>query len=259
MIYDQVIKEKQKIMKQIQSLQTQLNYLPEGKLICSQNGRHSKWYISDGKNKTYLPKKERLLAEKLALKKYLSLRIANLQKELIALNFYLRHYDPNAFQKETILFSTPGYKELLSKFFAPASKDLLEWMNAPYEKCTKHPENLVHRTLSGNRVRSKSEAMIDTFLYKNKIPFRYECELTLGEVVLYPDFTIRHPKTGDFLYWEHLGMMDDPNYCKNAFSKLQIYISNGIIPSIQLITTYETKEYPFSMEQIEKIVDYYFG
>ena len=69
MIYDQVIKEKQKIMKQIQSLQTQLNYLPEGKLICSQNGRHSKWYISDVKNKTYHPKKERLLAEKLALKK----------------------------------------------------------------------------------------------------------------------------------------------------------------------------------------------
>lgn len=258
MIYEQAIKEKNKIIKQIKSLQTQLKQLPEGKIICSQSGKHTKWYISDGKNKTYLPKKERLLAEKLALKKYLSLQLANLQQELTALDFYLRHYDPNTFQKEITFLNTPGYKELLPDLFTPLSEELSEWMDAPYEKCPKYQDKLVYKTLSGNFVRSKSEAIIEMLLRKHKIPFRYECELVLGDMILYPDFIIRHPKTGEIFYWEHMGMMDDPNYCKNALSKLQIYVSNGIIPTIQLITTYETKEHPLSMEQVEKIIEQYF-
>ena len=53
-------------------------------------------------------------------------------------------------------------------------------------------------------------------------------------------------------------MMDNPNYSKKVVSKLQLYISNGIIPSIQLITTYETKENPLSSEVVEKIVEHYF-
>lgn len=71
-------------------------------------------------------------------------------------------------------------------------------------------------------------------------------------------FTIRHPKTGEVFYWEHFGLMDNPTYSKNAYSKLQLYTNHGIIPSIQLITTYETKEHPLTAETIEKIVENYF-
>ena len=87
---------------------------------------------------------------------------------------------------------------------------------------------------------SKSEALIDMALFSHLIPFRYECELSLGTHILYPDFTIRHPKTDDIYYWEHFGLMDNPSYCQNVSFKLQQYSLNGIIPSIQLITTYET-------------------
>jgi len=96
-------------------------------------------------------------------------------------------------------------------------------------------------------------------LYVHKIPFRYECALNLGGITLYPDFTLRHPQTGEFYYWEHFGLMDDEVYSANTSSKLQLYTSCGIIPGIQLITTYETKEYPLSTETIEKTIDYYFG
>ena len=95
-------------------------------------------------------------------------------------------------------------------------------------------------------------------LFVNKIPFRYECELQLGEIFIYPDFTIRHPKTGEIYYWEHFGRMDDSKYNKNVPSKLQLYISNGIIPSIQLITTYETIENPLSSEKVESLIREYF-
>lgn len=131
-------------------------------------------------------------------------------------------------------------------------------MTSPYEHNTKYKEQLIHKTSSGNLVRSKSEAMIDMFLYMNRIPFRYECALQLGDTTLYPDFTIRHPQTGELYYWEHFGRMDDPFYYKNVFSKLHLYTSHGIIPSIHLITTYETKENPLSSEIIEKIIEHYF-
>ena len=52
--------------------------------------------------------------------------------------------------------------------------------------------------------------------------------------------------------------MDDVNYSKNAGLKLQTYISNGIIPMVHLITTYETKDNPLSSDIIEGIINFYF-
>ena len=37
-----------------------------------------------------------------------------------------------------------------------------------------------------------------------------------------------------------------------------MYCENGIIPGINLILTYETKENPLSIDQVEKIVKEYF-
>jgi len=131
-------------------------------------------------------------------------------------------------------------------------------MTASFDKNPIRPEQLIHKGVSGNFLRSKSEAIIDMFLYYNQLPYRYEAALTLDKSTIYPDFTIRHPKTGAIIYWEHFGLMDDPSYCRKALSKLSLYTSHGIIPSINLITTYETKSNPLSSDMIEKIVKHYF-
>lgn len=258
MIYDKILGESQRLEKQIKTLQLQIDSMPEGNLICAANGKGYKWYWSDGHHSRYLPKGERQLAEKLTYKKYLLLQLQNLFREKKAIDAYLERHDIQAYQTEQSFIHSPRYKELLKSSFNPLSKELQEWANAPYQKNEKHPENLKNKTYSGQNVRSKSEALIDMFLYKNKIPFRYECLLQIGSIATYPDFTIRHPKTGELFYWEHFGMMDNPDYCKNVLSKLQFYISNGIIPTIQLITTYETKENPLSAETVEGIVEDYF-
>jgi len=52
--------------------------------------------------------------------------------------------------------------------------------------------------------------------------------------------------------------MDDTSYCSNAFHKLQTYADHGIIPTIQLITTYETQANPLSTDVIQKIIEHYF-
>lgn len=253
-----MLAEQKRLEKQLNSLKSQIQKLPEGKIICTRNANRYKWYQSDGRNHTYLPKKERHLAEQLATKKYLSLLYEDLLQEQRAIDFYLRHHISHSGKAGQLLTDMPEYRELLSPFFKPLSDELLAWTHSPFEQNPKYPEQLIHKTCSGNLVRSKSEVLIDMALHINKIPFRYECALSLGDSVIYPDFTIRHPHTGKTYYWEHFGMMDDPVYSKNACAKLQLYTSHGIIPTIQLITTYETKEHPLSSETVEKLIHEYF-
>lgn len=193
----------------------------------------------------------------MAHKKYLSLRLNDLQTEVSALDAYLTRHTTTS-SAEQLLSESPEYSKLLSSHFTPLSKELSDWKNKSYKQNQAYPEQKIHKTLSDNLVRSKSEAMIDNFLYQHQIPFHYEECLTLGEQEIYPDFTIRHPKTGETILWEHFGLMNNSHYQMNVCSKLQLYMTYGIIPSIHLITTYETKEYPLSSEMIEQIIEYYF-
>ena len=256
-LYEQMLTEYKKLDQKIKVTKEQLQNLPSDKLVLSHNKNHYKWYQSNGHTKTYIPKKEQKLAENLALKNYLTLSLEDLEKEKGAIQLYLKHHNSTS-KAEQLLEQSTEYQKLLSSHLSPLSKYLSDWMNSTYEKNLSHPEHLSNKGFSGNYVRSKSEAMIDMTLYMHRIPFRYECALSLGGITIFPDFTIRHPKTGDFYYWEHFGLMDDPSYANNAYSKLQLYNSHGIIPSIQLITTYETKEHPLSAEVVEKIVEHYF-
>ncbi len=237
-------------------LESQIAELPQGKLICARNDNRWKWYCSDGHKSVYIPKKEQQFAEKLATKKYLSLLCEDMRQEKDAIDFYLRHHKIG--KAEELLINESEYQKLLSSSFQSREKEKQDWINSQYEKCNKYPEKRIFKTASGNMVRSKSEVLIDMALYTNAIPFRYECELNLGEWTVYPDFTIKHPKTGKIYYWEHFGKMDDPKYNRNIGDRIQTYVNNGIIPSIDLIATYETLSQPLSIDDVENIVKEYF-
>ena len=258
MLYEKILKERTLITQKLEQIQLQLQQLPDGKLICCHDKTHWKWYQSDGHNKVYIPKSNRHLAEQLSVKKYLSLLLEDLKNEQRAIEFYLRHHKTNVGRAEKLLTDTSEYQNLLKPYFTPLSQELSDWIHAPYEHNLLYPEQLIHKSISGNFLRSKSEAIIDMLLFVNKIPFRYECSLVLGEVTLYPDFTIRHPHNGTTFYWEHFGRMDDSSYRKNVFSKLQLYSDYDIFPSTNLITTYETAEHPLSTEVIEKMIEEHF-
>ena len=234
-----------------------MSTLPDGKLICARNGNSIKWYHSDGKIRTNIKKSNRPYAEQLAIKKYLTTVSDELISEIRAIDFYLRHYHPSN-ESVKLLTEKPGYRELLSPYFQTLSAEQAAWAMTDYDRNMKYPQHLKHQACSGNMVRSKSEALIDYILTTNKIAFRYECCLELGGTILYPDFTILHPRTNKIIYWEHFGMMNDDFYSKNVGSKLQLYISNGIIPSIDLIMTFETSSQPLDMRTVERIVEEYF-
>ena len=248
--------EKRRLEEQIKLIESQLKDFPEGKLICKRNEKRYKWYHNKGGKQIYIPKKKRKLAETLAAKKYLMHLHEDLLHEKNAIDFYLRHHKES--DTEKMLTEVSGYQELLSPYFRVLSEELYRWQTSSYDYCMKYPEQRKHKTASGNIVRSKSEVLIDMALYKNKIPFRYECVLQLGDELFYPDFTIRHPRTGKEYYWEHFGKMDNEKYAKNTAIKLQFYIAHGIIPGVNLITTYETQEKPLGLETIENVMKEYF-
>lgn len=257
-LYERILKEQKRLDKQIEAIKQELSNLPAGKLICCHDGNQCKWYQSDGHKKAYLSKKKASLAEQLARKKYLALKLEDLENEKRALDFYLRHHVKTQ-KAEALLSESSEYQKLLMPQFTPISTELSNWANSHYEHNFQYPEHLIYKSSSGHFVRSKSEMMIDMLLHMKRIPFRYECALTLADTTIYPDFTIHHPKTGEYYYWEHFGLMDNPGYANSTSSKLRLYITNGIIPGIHLITTYETQSSPLSTEMIERIIEYYFA
>lgn len=249
-----VEKERLRLEKKLKAAYEQMKDLPDGTLHCKASGKYRKMYIKDNGTVTYINRTMRPLAEKLAVKKYLSLLIEELQLDIKFLDSYLATYQNGSRKSELLLSKTSEYQKLLTSYFKPVSSEMIVWMNAPYDQNTNYPEHLIHSSCTGHMLRSKSESLIDIALYMYQIPFRYECALQLGLLIFYPDFTIRHPHTGQIIIWEHFGMMDDPVYAKNAYDKLQIYAQNGYIPSVNMIITFETKDHPLSFEKIQETI-----
>lgn len=257
-IYKRMQQKYEKMKEQIVELKRQLEHLPEGKLVSGRNGKYYQWFQSDGHTRKYIPQKNKKLIEQLAIKKYLSYMLADAENEKCAIEYYLKHHREDVGKAEHLLNTKSEYREILSPYFQTNSKALQEWLQEPFEQNSQYQENLIFKTISGHTVRSKSEVMIDTLLYINKIPFRYECALWLGKRKIFPDFTIRHPKTGEVYYWEHFGKMGEEEYVKKSCSKIQSYALHGIIPNINLIMTFETSENPLSPEDVMEIIEKYF-
>lgn len=113
-------------------------------------------------------------------------------------------------------------------------------------------------TEKGECVRSKSEKILADKLYMMKIPYLYEVPLYLqGYGYIKPDFTVLNKRTRKEYYWEHLGMMDDEEYCEKAIKKIETFEKNGIFPGENLILTYETRKHPLNIKIVEKLAEKY--
>ena len=171
MIKDMIIKRIAELKNEIHEIEMLEKTLPKEELICAKNGKGHKWYLKNAGKSIYLPKKERHLAEKLAMKKYYMLRKKDLMCELEACKAYIRKM-PNENDTSGMLLKNEGYVELLGKAFGPHSENLEAWMAEEYETNKKYPEKLNIKGTQGKYLRSKSEAMIDNVLFRERIPFR---------------------------------------------------------------------------------------
>lgn len=258
-MFTKKLEDRLKIIKaDIDDINKKLKRYPSEGFYCTKNGSSYKWYIVSENKATYLPKRYKEKAQKLATKEYLQALLEEKEHEAKSIELYLEHQGLSHITSEELLYKNSEYTKLISPYFLPFSNKIRDWLDEPYERNESYPENLRFKTKLGFKVRSKSELFIVMQLHAHKIPFRYECALHLNGNTFFPDFTIMHPATGQIYYWEHFGLMDNPEYSKAAYKKLEEYAYNGIYPSINLITSYETKKRPLATDEIDAIIRHYF-
>ena len=133
-----------------------------------------------------------------------------------------------------------------------------QWLSQSFYQAKK-TEHHKFETLRGDHVRSKSELIIADRLFSSGVPYRYEQRLDLVSVLemhrYYPDFTILKKQTNEIIYWEHLGKLDDPNYCKENIEKLEVYSRFGMIQGKNLILTYECTDKALSTSMVNKMIE----
>lgn len=114
-----------------------------------------------------------------------------------------------------------------------------DWGLQPFEQSDYKPHQKRHRTSKGLKVRSKSEALICECCYRwFDLPFHYEQVQIIDNLVIAPDFTFEDFEKKLF-FWEHLGMMDDPDYARRNLNKLSRYYELGLVPGDNLILSFD--------------------
>lgn len=122
---------------------------------------------------------------------------------------------------------------------------------------TFYEDRLIHRTIRGELVRSKSEVIIANCLHYNGLEYIYEPELVLEGRVKRPDFKVVDDDTGETWYWEHCGMMSDPEYRKRWEAKKKFYAKNGIVEGQNLIVTYDDEQGGLDSKVVEDLIQKY--
>lgn len=117
-----------------------------------------------------------------------------------------------------------------------------------YTRSVYRDEELIYKTKHGEYVRSKFEMMVANALLDLRIPYRYECKLTLGNRSYLPDFMLKNPRTGDVSLLEAFGMMDSPEYATNALQKLKDYQAHGYYLGKNLFAVFDCRDAPFETD-----------
>lgn len=120
--------------------------------------------------------------------------------------------------------------------------------------------NLIHKTIRGEFVRSKSEVIIANALHNAKVDYYYEHRLYVpnGGRSFYPDFIIKNSIQGQVIYWEHCGMMNDENYAVRWYARKKELEDMGIVENRNLIVTFDGFNKEIDSKEINEIIGKWF-
>ncbi|MBR6271606.1 MAG: hypothetical protein IKR26_05580 [Lachnospiraceae bacterium] len=254
-MYQKIMHYYDEIVREINVLRKRLDAAPKDSFFVFHDGNRLRAGYYDSSGRHYFKQEDLHTIKPYVQKRYDSLRFKRLQKEARALKAYFKLHSEEDGATDFIA-ENPELSEML--FRDMSSDSYYAWADEPYESGAGHPEDLKYKAFDGKVLRSKSEVMIYEQLKTNKLAFRYESRLQIEGKSFYPDFLIKHPRTGKIIIWEHFGKMDDPEYRRMAMRKLQMYSEEGYILGVDLIITTETKDKPFSsMDAVTVIKDYF--
>ncbi len=148
-------------------------------------------------------------------------------------------------------YSTPEASETTRRntnLFVSAVRDRSDVV--PYS------EHLIHRTLKGHMVRSKSELVISNLLFNMDIDYQYERPMdgTSEPGKVRPDFSFIDP-AGNVVIWEHLGMMSRPDYRQGWEWKRRWYSDNGYELERNLFTSEDDDRGGLDAQAVSEVAD----
>ena len=254
-----LIEEQKRLEKIVKKTKISLKEAPEGSLRMSKCHDKVQYYRCAGEKKsgTYINRDNIELARKLAQKAYDEKVLKLAEKRLNQINKITREYREN--EIEEIYLNERVERQTLIEPIEPTwEQKVKEWKSKAYKGKGFKDDIPIILTEKGERVRSKSEKILADYFYRNGIEYKYECPLYLnGFGTIYPDFTFLSRKTGEEIYWEHNGRVDDPKYARKMVKKIQSYENNEIFPGEKLILTYETELTILNTAKIEQLVKRY--
>ena len=254
----ELMKERVKILKKsMKTAKQDILKFPEGRLRVSYSNHRARYYhlTETGPAKgTYIKKKDRILAQKLAMKEYNEAFLKDAEKELTLLEKTISILSKSnadlSFQNLLI-----HRKSLVTPYLQTDETYASKWLAKNLTQAPFLSEGLIYDTKRGEKVRSKSEAIIADILHDLGIPYIYEKKLVLKDgSTRRPDFTLLHVRKKEEIYLEHFGLLNQQEYLEKTLQKLDEYRASGIYPGKNLIFTYETEDIPLDIKGIRKML-----
>lgn len=246
----------------ILKLQKSLKKAPEGSLWVHKKGTYTQYGIYLNENNEsklkYLSVKEKKLIQELQQKSYNEKILFVLKKQVSCLRKTLSLLKEES--PEVVFNHLSEEKQKLTIPVTLSNEEYAkQWQSKKYEAPGFSENSLLYVTQSGLRVRSKSEIIIADLLQQKKVPFLYESPLELktfyGKKIFHPDFCCLNLRTRQEFYWEHFGMMDDPEYSANAVGKLKIFNENHFKQGKNLIITMESQSNPLTAKETLRVIE----
>lgn len=234
---------------------------PSGHLkIAVKKNRVEYYYIKDrGSSRgSYIPKADISFAAQLAQKDYNHKLLPLLTKEIRCLESFLKATSSLTELQNLYQSFCPARRELIKPLTLTDDQYASQWQNTTWQGKDFPELSPNFFTLKNERVRSKSEVIIANCLFNYGVPYRYEFPLKLksenGQLTIYPDFLCLNVRTREEIYWEHFGMLDNPEYAQKAVSKISLYARNGIFSGRGLILSMESSTEALNTKDIEKYI-----
>jgi len=237
------------------------NLLPQGHMYVKTSHGYPQYYFQDAHSseRRYLHSSEHKLIKQLAQAEYDKRMLALLKKLRSSLRHFLSTYDIHSIKNLYEKLCT-GRKTLVTPILPSDDMFTEQWLEEHPGNKNPFPETGSYLTERGETVRSKSEKILADLFHAMDIPYQYEPMLELqGYITVYPDFVLLNVKNRKTYYWEHFGLIDDPEYAQKAFRKLEMYETNGLFVGENLITSMESTDHPLNIKTVKKKISQYFN
>ena len=245
------------LKKAIKVAEKEAKKFPEGRLRISNSGPHLRYYKMDEFGETsgkYISAENKELAKGLAQKEYNNRFVRMAKAEIKRIEVFIERELHNGANLSFENLSE-SRKALVQPYLLTDEMYAQMWQDEFSGGNDIFSENKRFDTKRGEKVRSKSEAILADMFYDFGIPYHYEKPLFLNNgKTKYPDFTLLNVETREEIYWEHLGLLDDYEYRVDNLKKLNEYRVNGVFSPKNLIVTYELPEVPLDISGIRTMV-----